>query len=151
MFSWEMEAVVIYDSRLFNRTGQVRRWADRVERRFTSNARAFAPVRSGELASSIHGYVARDGPVHLTTTISADADHALYVLGGTTGPIFSSRPIDAETGKWPYMRLRPGNGYPQLFRTSVAGQTANNFFGKAATATARRHSSLRGWDPQYGY
>ena len=42
---WELEAVVIYDSVLFNRTGQVRRWAEAVQRGFVANARAAAQVR----------------------------------------------------------------------------------------------------------
>lgn len=147
-----LEALVIYDSVLFNRTGQVRRWAESLNRRFVANAKVAAPMRSGELVAGIHGEVARIGPRHLQTLIYSEAPHSLWVLGGTYGPITSDRPVtitDEGEVKIPHMRLRPGNGYGVLFRTAVSGQRANNFFADAAAATARVHSSLRGFSPTY--
>jgi hypothetical protein len=150
-YAAELEAVVIYDSVLFNRTGQVRRWADSLERNFTNAARAAAPARSGELVAGIHGYVERIGPRHLQTIVMSEAPHSLYVLAGTTGPITSTRLTNAKGTGPAMLRLKPGGGYPALFREAVAGQEANNFFAVAARATARRHPSLAGWDPDFGY
>jgi hypothetical protein len=46
-----------------------------------------------------------------------------------------------------FMRLRPGNGYGTIYRMAVRGQQKNAFFSRAATRTAARHSSLRGFRP----
>jgi hypothetical protein len=173
-----LEALVIYDSVLFNRTGQVRRWANSLERRFTYNAQQMAPERSGELRAGIYGTVNRVGPRHIETLIYSTAPHTLYVVKGTTGPIMSNRlwgfrgrtGLDLPRGgrmsgsiydarpNMPWLKahgyalkLRAGGGFPQLHALSVSGQEANNFFADAATATARRHSSLRGFTPGYGF
>lgn len=160
-----LTAVVIYDSVLFNRTGQVRRWADALERRFTFNAQQAAPVRSGELRAGIFGEVIRIGPRHLQTSIASTAPHSMYVLRGTEGPIFSDLAwanggslVEGErdelTGIYiqhGYMKLRAGNGYGSLYRLSVSGQESQNFFQTAARQTAARHPSLRGFDPDFRY
>lgn len=155
-----VDALVIYDSRLYGRTGQVRRWAERVERRFTFNAIQAAPERSGDLRAGIFGNVDRIGPNRLETTIASTADHTMYVLKGTTGPIMSDElwaqgGIDGAIAALPegepirgWMRLRPGNGFGVMFRLEVSGQRPQNFFAEAAAATARRHSSLRGFSPE---
>lgn len=174
---YTLEALVIYDSRLFNRTGHVREWAERLERRFVANSKQAAPKRTGLLAGSIWGVVNRVGPVHLETLIHSDAPYSLFVLKGTTGPIMANRlyrfqgrtGIEFPRGGRRYvngrfvpemgflkannylLKVRAGNGFPQTYRISVSGQEANNFFADAATATARRHSSLRGFDPGYGF
>jgi hypothetical protein len=170
-------AVVVYDSKLFNRTGTIGRWATALEARFTMYAKQEAPQRSGELRAGIKGHVARIGPKQLLTTIRSEANHSLYVLRGTTGPIMSRRmygfrgrtglmvPRGAVGGRNPlkttprdwdrqwlrehgYMlRVRAGNGYPERYAISVSGQEANPFFARAAIRTARRHSSLRGFTP----
>lgn len=147
---YELEAVVIYDSILYGRGHMIRRWAESVQRNFVTNAKASAPKRSGELAGGIHGWVDRVGPRHLQTTIFSEAPHSLYVLGGTTGPIFPDPAYDSE-GEARYLRLSPGNGYGALYRHSVSGQSPNDFFATAAELTARTHSSLRGFSPTYGY
>lgn len=151
-------AVVIYDSVLFNRTGQVRRWADGVERGFTMNARRAAPYRSGDLVAGIHGYTERLGPKMIQAIIESTADHTWYVLAGTTGPIVSTRLL--ATGwsfgmpigrKAPAMGpLPPHGGHRGGFKKIVSGQAANNFFDTAAEATARTHPSLRGFHPDVG-
>lgn len=148
----ELVGLVVYDSVLFNRTGQVRRWADSVERRFTLNAIQEAPFNKrpnkgptalppGSLKASIHGSVTRVGPRHLQTDISADVPYALYVIEGTTGPITATSA--------PYMKLPSNPGYGTRTRLNVvSGQRANNFLGRAAAATALRHPSLRGFEAQ---
>lgn len=177
----ELTALVVYDSRIFYHGSHVSRWANAVERRFVTNARQAAPVRSGELAANIHGESFRSGVRHWDVHIHSDAEHTMYVLRGTTGPIMSNRmwafrsrtglrfprggriPPSAAT-RWnelPRMdflrqnyyllRVRAGKGFPETFRISVEGQEANNFFADAADATARRHPSLRGFSPGYGF
>lgn len=150
--------LVIYDSVLFNRTGQVRRWADRVEKKFTYNAWAEAPdgfetgrenksrqnamFPAGSLKESIEGEVTRVAPKHLVTTISVNVPYALYVLKGT-GDIF---PVTAE-----YLYLPPNPGHGTRTRHQwVSGQEANNFLSRAATQTARTHPSLRGFGDVVG-
>lgn len=151
-------ALVLYDSVLFNRggaPGEITAWAMRLESRFTRYAKQEAPARSGELKAGIHGHVARVGSHQLLTTIRSEAPHSLYVLRGTNGPIMSNKGwfyynTGIEPGKDEpkgMMRLRPGNGYGQLYRREVSGQTANPFFARAAERTARRHTSLRGFYP----
>jgi hypothetical protein len=138
-----VDALVLYSSVLFDRVGppsSVRPWADRVEARFTRYAQEFAPVRSGELRAGISGTVTRTGSHELTTIIRSAAPHSLYVLKGTTGPIFSSRP----NGK---LRLPAGHGHPARLVKWVSGQRPQNFFLAAAQATAIRHPSLQGFRP----
>lgn len=149
-------SLVIYDSVLFQRGHMIHRWANSVERRFVVNAKQAAPKRSGELAGGISGETFKSGPKHWQVHVHSDAPHTMYVLRGTTGPIMSNLgwaggEVDERGRLRGYMRLQPGNGYGVLYRWSVSGQAANNFFDKAADATARRHPSLRGWDPAYGY
>jgi len=167
--------VVTYASVMFNTGGNVRRWADSTQRGFTRNAKRFAPVRSGELRAGITGQVSRVGPKQLDAVISSTAPHTLFVLGGTTGPIYANRywrftqrtglrvprgglvdPSMPYTSRWNFdwlrekgymLKVREGNGYPQRYSLRVSGQEPNNFFGKAAEATAVRHPSLRGWYP----
>jgi hypothetical protein len=148
-------ALVIYDSILFQRGHTIRRWAEAIERRFVMYAKEEAPARSGELQYGISGEVTQVGPKHLQTIIRSTAPHSLYVLKGTTGPIMSDQgwmngglvyDEEAEVQRG-YLHLRPGNGYPALFRVAVNGQQRNPFFARAATRTAARHSSLRGFSP----
>jgi hypothetical protein len=172
-------AVVVYPSRLFNITGNVGRWASSVHRKMVFNSIQEAPARSGELRAGIGGSNDRTGPQMRTVTIFSTAPHSLFVLQGTTGPIYANRywsfkaknphlrgPRAAmldptrplSTGidwlamkRMGYMlRVRAGNGHAERWSLRVSGQTANPFFARAAAATARRHSSLRGWNPQEG-
>jgi len=175
----EEVALVLYDSVLFNRTGHVGRWAESTNRGFTENAQRAAPVRSGELREGIHGEAYRTGTKHWEVVIHSDAPHSLYVLKGTTGPIMSNRMWgfrnNPATASAPYglprggrdldgrpnmrwlhangyaLKLRPGNGFPTMYKLKVRGQEANNFFAVAADKTAIRHPSLRGFNPGFGY
>ena len=149
--------LVIYDSILFNRTGQVRRWADGVERRFTRNARDAAPLNKravktrgappvGSLKAGISGNVTRIGPRHLQTDIVSSAPYSLYVIRGT-GTITSGSPDPANWRSWMY--VPPTAGFGGITRQQqVRGQQANNFLNVAARLTAARHPSLRGFNAQ---
>ena len=149
--------LVIYDSVLFNRTGQVRRWADGVERRFTMNAieeapssletgrlnksRANAAFPPGSMKLLIRGDVDRIAPKHLQTTVSVDVPYAMYVIRGT-GAIF-------PRGEYLYVPSNPGFGTGTRQKW-VRGQEPNNFLARAMDETARRHPSLRGFSPALG-
>jgi len=181
----ELTSLVIYDSVLFEVGHHVSRWANSVERGFVMHAVNEAPMRSGELRSGIHGESFRSGVKHWEVHIHSDAEHSLYVLRGTTGPIMSNRMWNFRE-RFPYvpgglprvgrvpiirngatvgfkpdlkalhahgyaLRVREGNGFEERFALSVSGQMANDFMGRAAQATARRHSSLRGFGAAFTY
>lgn len=166
---------VIYDERMYQGRGHVvYDWGHRIERNFTMWAKEEAPIRSGELRAKISGSMVRTGVRALTTTIETAAPHSLYVIRGTTGPIYSRRmwgfrnkfphlkyprgggllsqffgPPDllALHGRGYALRVRAGKGFPERLAVSVSGQRANNFMGRAATRVAARHSSLAGFEP----
>lgn len=167
---YQTTRMVVTDTKLFNVGGDVRRWAERVETRFTANAifeapyggdsgrfnksRANAAYPVGSLKGSISGYVSRVGPRHLQTIISVDVPYAIYVLKGT-GRIYSKSarepgsqrfsPIGPGQGGL-YIPANPAGGWPTShLRQSVKGQTANPFLDRAFAKTARTHSSLRGF------
>lgn len=145
--------VVVYSSVLFNRGGDIRRWADRVEQQFTANAKAIAPVNKrankggspfpvGALKASITGNVARVGPHALNTEISVNVPYATYVLFGTSSPI---------TSPFGHKMAVPDNPQGHGHKWSVSGQRAQPFLMEAAFMTARTHSSLRGFTPFRGF
>lgn len=169
-FQAEIVGIVVTDTKLFNRTGDVGRWAARVETAFTLHAieeapsgestnrvhksRANAAWPVGSLKANIHGDVARVGLRQLQTTISSDAPYSLYVLRGT-GMIFSksARVPKGEPGAGQFAELEGGGMYipsnpgwgRSRIRQRVRGQKPNDFLGRAFDATARTHSSLRGF------
>lgn len=172
MLRAEIYKTVVTDTKLFNRTGDVGRWAERVKVAFVAHAieqaptgastgrvnksRANAAFPVGSLKASIRGDVERIGPRHLQTTVSANTPYAIHVIKGT-GPIFSRSaripagqagagqfaPIGFGFGGM-YIPANPGWGKAKI-RQHVSGQRANNFLGRAFDATARTHSSLRGF------
>lgn len=163
--------LVVYDSVLFDIGHNVRRWADAVERRFTANAIAFAPINKrvnksdwykefpvGSLKASISGSVTRVGPKHLQTDISVAVPYAIYVIEGTDFIVPTSSPrlkLPFNTGftvlsarqAFDAANDNPAEhsdfGKPTYHRV-VRGQSANNFLTLAADVTALRHPSLRG-------
>jgi hypothetical protein len=148
-------SIVIYDSRIFEPGSHVSRWANSVERGFVRHARQEAPVDTGELAAGIHGESFRSGPKHWEVHIHSEAEHTMYVLRGTYGPIRSNRApyYNSKLKAWinPRMGLRHGSDGPVFkWAEEVRGQRANDFMGRAAERTAVTHSSLRGFHPDYG-
>lgn len=142
--------LVLYSSVLFQYGGKVSRWANTLERNYVRNAKVMAPVRSGELKDGIYGETMKTGSRDYEVHIHSDAEHTLFVLQGTSGPIMSDAawaaggelpPVGERQGH--FMRLRPGKGHGYSYRHMVSGQDANNFFAKAHRATAARHASLR--------
>lgn len=145
MASAHLVGLTVYSSVLFNPGGTVRRWADRVERRFTENAIALAPINKrankgfsafpvGSLKASIHGDVVRIAPKMLETTISVDVPYALYVLKGTST-------IHAGGAGFLFVPKNPGFGV-QTRHAFVSGQRANDFLGLAHLLTSMSHPSI---------
>src|SRR5262245_35723053 len=140
--------LVVYDSVLFERGHMINRWASSVARTFEAHAIEYAPVNVrpnkspgeppvGTLKASIFADVDLVGPKHDPVIAGSDAPYAQYVIEGT-GFIYPHGP---------FLKLpsNPGRGRRTRFNV-VPGQKANNFLGKAARATARRHPSLRGFE-----
>lgn len=161
--------LVVYDSVLFDVGHNVRRWADAVERRFTANAIAFAPVNKrlnksdwykefpvGSLKASITGDVDRIGPKHLQTTISVNVPYAIYVIEGTSAIVPTTSPRMKLPFNAGFTVLSPRRAFDAnnpaehsdfgkaTYHRVVSGQSANNFLTRAADVTALRHPSLRG-------
>lgn len=143
--SARLVGLTVYSSVLFNPGGTIRRWADRVERRFTENATALAPINKrfnkgfspyppGSLKASISGSVERIAPKALETIISVDVPYALYVLKGTST-------ITAGEGGYLFVPKNPGFGMHTRHQF-VSGQRANDFLGLAHLLTARSHPSI---------
>lgn len=103
--------------------GDIHQFSRRLGRDGARYAVALAPKRTMELANSV-GTTTRTYPLRVITNVYASAPHALFVIRGTRRLITSSRP-----GGW--MRLRPGAGWPMMFKRAVAGQAANNFLDEA--------------------
>jgi hypothetical protein len=167
--SAELVGLVIYDSKMYNPGGTVRRWAERVEKKFTLNAIAEAPDGAdsgrvnktsansmypvGSMKRNITGEVRRVAPRHLQTTVSVNVPYALHVLKGT-GTIYAkpqNRIPAGQPGGGQFaegrvgMVLPPNLGFKAGVRVkSVSGQRANPFLDRAFVRTARSHPSLRG-------
>lgn len=94
-----------------------------------------APVRTGRLRASIDSEMTVSRPFHSGYSVFTDSDYAPFVLGGTTGPIRSSRPGGL-------MRMRPAPhswfAFPTLHAT-VRGQASNNFLGESIVTTFARN------------
>ena len=166
MISAEIVGIVVTDSKLFNRTGDVGRWAERVNVAFVRHAIEEAPIGTntgrvnksranahepvGSLKAGISGDVDRVGPRQLVTTVSSSASYSLYVIKGTS--TIYSKSARTPTGQFAalgpgqgmYLPANPIPGGSAKMRQRVSGQKANNFLGRAFDATARTHSSLRG-------
>lgn len=98
------------------------RLVDRVASSSATQARMIGPKRSGELVESIetHNPVYTARLRRATAYFAAEADHAQYVIFGTTGPI---RPTGAK-----YLALGKDHGeHPYTYRKSVKGQRKNDF------------------------
>lgn len=169
-FRYEVYAIVVTDTQLFGRTGDVGRWARRVEAKFTATAKAEAPDGrvsglihksawtkrhqgnhpAGSMKRKISGDVVRVGPRHLQTTIKVDVPYALFVIRGTPARIYakSARIPAGQPGGGRFTKggmFIPGNrGFSANRRQWVRGQAPNNFLGRAFDITAISHSSLRG-------
>jgi hypothetical protein len=132
--------LVLYTERLWNSpAGIVWKWCDIATDHFGDHCRRYIvkgnKIRSGELLGGISTTMLRSGPHQCTGIISSSANHTLFVIRGTTGPIVATRSKR--------LRVRAGNGYPEARHASVNGQQAYNFFDMAWRATAHQQRALR--------
>jgi hypothetical protein len=144
------ERIVIFDETLYRPGGLVWLYVGRITRKFATEARRAAPVRSGELRAGIRAGTPRKPSLKkVSGTIGSTAPHTMAVLRGTHGPIMSDA-LWATGGTLtgiPGQKLAVGRDrlYPPVTPMSrVAGQRANNFFAVAWVKTAARHPSIRG-------
>lgn len=154
-----MTTVVVYDSILFGVGHNVRRWAEALDRRYTQNAIAFAPVNKranksnwypeyppGSLKANIKGSVDRIAPKHLQMVIHVDVPYAIYVIEGTDEIFPDSAPmlrLPFNAGFTKFKEHHAAWGRP-TYHKFVKGQKKNNFLLRAHEATALRHPSIRG-------
>lgn len=171
MIQAEIVGIVVTDTKLFNRTGAVGVWAEKINVAFVAHAIEEAPIGTdtgrvnksranahepvGSLKAGISGDVNRVGPRQIETLVSSSASYSLYVIKGT-GTIFSklARVPAGEEGAGQFAALGPGQGMylpanpipggSAKMRQRVSGQAANNFLARAFDATARTHRSLKG-------
>lgn len=159
---------VIFDQRMYANTGLVGKWVTKVTFRFTAEARRAAPIRSGELKARINGSTARTGERMFDGYIESGAAHTMYVIGGTSTPIYSKaawaaggnldaafeiRRVEGKNGRtreievgrrgfWLAVGKRPWPPIQPKF--AVAGQRPNNFLFTAWRRTAADHRAIRG-------
>lgn len=130
--------VKVYDqqiSALFDRYGEVGRFGSTLNREIFAAAVARAPARTGRLkASHKNNGVLKAGRYRTTGRISATADHASFVHGGTVGPILPKR--------GDRLSLPRGGGFGPRVVKSVAGQRANPWMEEAARAVLLRRGLI---------
>lgn len=106
-----------------------------------------APVRSGDLSRSFRLSLTPNGRNQVRYTVGSYSDYAVYVIFGTTGPIYANDYVDVDNlttdYDYPHMRIRPmpHSGFSDYaFRLTVRGQTANDFMGRAAQRIIARYA-----------
>lgn len=110
-------------------------WIYRVSRAMIAEARAEAPVRSGDIKGAHRINRDRGGNQWVQRyNISNGSDHAEYVHEGTSGPI---RPKTSRK-----LVLPPGGGYPKILVGEVSGQRANPWLERACTRVAMRYGAV---------
>lgn len=134
---------VVYDvdvyrlqlARMYVPGGEAYRWLDRVRLSMHRACVAGAPMRSGELKGAHRSFIRGFNQYRARAQIVNDAEHALWVHEGTTGPIFPKK------GKFLY--LPAGGGHPKKrLRYPVPGQDANPWIDDACSRIARRHGGI---------
>lgn len=82
---------VVFDQSIYRRYGMAHRWLTSMTNEFTAFAEGYAPVRSGELVEGIHGDTEQVGERQIEGTIASEANHTMFVIAGTTGPIMADK------------------------------------------------------------
>lgn len=139
--------VVLYPERLFNKGGQVGRWADRVALRMDQAVTAAAPERTGNLKTKISASTRRAGPTMVTMSLKMPY-YGVFVDQGTDSGGFGS--IVGQDS--PYGRDFPGTVNGRYYdratwvRGEVAGQEAQHFVAAGMGRVGRTHSSIASID-----
>ncbi len=170
MATRRLTKVVVFDQSLYRGRGDVNVWCTKINNRFYAEAVKAAPERSGELIAGFRHDTKQVGPRQVQGTFASLAPHTMYVLRGTTGPIYSNR-------GWRQRATTPG-GYVALWKFnpktkrreqmpqrvkgwiklrtlsetrnnidyawSVSGQESQNFLLTAWRRTSYDHRALRG-------
>ncbi len=109
-------------------------WMERVGREQLFLTLMQTPVRTGSLKASFNLALTPNGRNNVRYTVGSYSDHAIYVVLGTTSPIYADGLIVTKEG-YPLMWIRAAphswNPNPRWARF-VRGQTANDFMGRAA-------------------
>lgn len=129
-------SLVLFDEKLYRPGGMVHRWMSGMVAHFVAHAIAAAPMRSGALKAGIEGEGFPIGAKRMEGRISSHAEHTMWVLEGTYGPIRSNKGRRMAVGRNPWPPVTP--------RWSVDGQRPNNFMFVAWRRTAWNHRSIRG-------
>lgn len=87
MVSATLTEVVIFDEHLYRPTGLVGFWMNKVTTRFGVEARAHAPVDTGELVAGISTASRQIGVRLVQGTITSNAPHTMWVIRGTGFPV----------------------------------------------------------------
>ena len=113
--------LVIYDSGIAAMSlpgGAIWRWARQRSVRVERTAKAFAPIRTGELRRSIYATYEPSPPKEVIMEVHATAYYAQYVHEGTFGPILP------RSGKFLKFKGRDGHN---VYARSVSGQRPQPF------------------------
>lgn len=156
-----LRGVIVYDQKLYARTGMVSRWFRGLGREYERNAKALAPVGRapkgpskrppGDLKASINVEVNRVAPRGLQMEVNIGVNYARFVVRGTD-PIIEHggkgfRIYWQQLGPYPKKRPRvarkPVKGINHV-RHTIKGQRRNAFLDRATRVTAARHPSIRG-------
>lgn len=157
----EIFTVHVNSDDLYKTGHMVNRWFRRLAGRLEDDVRAAAPMRSGDLKAGIRGRVDADpSQHHMTLNLEFNAPYSLYVLRGTTGPIFTKKGWETGIGNGKSFILVPGKygfmqqnqpgywmrfggwGYPWVWKDAVAGQKQNNFLLTGWRKTASHHRAM---------
>ena len=100
------------------------------------------PVRSGELRRSFNLALTPNGANNVRYTVGTYSEHAVYVIFGTTPPIWGDGNAMAANPPGPLMLIRPSphSWSPHPFwKRLVDGQMANDFMGRAGAVIYARY------------
>jgi len=137
--------VIVYSDRIqaaFDDGGSIDGNVRRIGKFNFSAAQHYVPVRTGALNASLYFDVFPAGPFRKGYVVGARADHAIFSLAGTTGPIRAKGGGQLWMRPSPFSRLafniRPGTGGRWPF-DSVAGQKQNDWLGRSLFVTMKQH------------
>lgn len=153
--------VILYPERLFRPRGEVWDWAERVKNKFVHYSIAEAPMRSGNLKTTIYGNVDSVSKMELGIQVGSTAEYASYVLGGTEpfeieGTVImdnSGGMTRQGSGQRSPLSQRGRSVMPTYkfgynvkgYRNWIDGSPSQNFFAFAYHRTAAVYRSLGSW------
>jgi hypothetical protein len=145
--------LVLYPEKLFNKGGQVGRWADRVALRMDQAVTAAAPERTGNLKTRISSATRRAGPTMVTLSLRAP-HYARFVDEGTDSGGYGVI-IGQQNAYGPGFPGSVGGRYYEYTTWvpgEVAGQRAQHFIEAGMSRVGRSHPSIASidWSAPWG-